>query len=211
MFLFIFIHIPASIVINFFSGLAPHPPFPSPLQPWNLPASDNLSCVFRAGLGICPFLRATRRRGRVPPPPSPTRLNMSPGWLSIEFCAVFPAGRKNRTNWLHFSYRQETRSGGFPIFDPLSALSPSPAPHEKYRNFTPLPPRRRGKKNSQSRRRKQLSGGARTPDFGVRGAYFAKITNFQNERLPAHSGARVSGRAADPQKRGSALQFPARC
>ena len=67
-------------------------------------------------------------------PPLPSRLTMSPGCLSREFCAVFPAGRKNRTNWRHFSYRQENLSRGSPIFNPFSAPAPRPARREKCRN-----------------------------------------------------------------------------
>src|SRR5271157_836882 len=56
--------------------------------------------------------------------------------MSRKFCAVFPAGRKNRTNGLPFSYRQETLSCGPAIFNSLSTLSPRPARREKYTTYS---------------------------------------------------------------------------
>src|SRR5271157_1916514 len=135
--LFVFIQIPASIVINFFFPAPPAPLFPRCRDPGASPARDDLSRVFRVGLGIRHLLRATWGGRRLPHPSLPSRLTMSPGCLSREFCAVFPAGRKNRTNWRHFSCRQEILSLGLPIFSPFSAPSPRPAPREKGRNSSP--------------------------------------------------------------------------
>src|SRR5271157_3827364 len=121
--LFVFIQIPASIVINFFFPAPPAPLFPRCRDPGASPARDDLSRVFRVGLGIRHLLRATWGGRRLPHPSLPSRLTMSPGCLSREFCAVFPAGRKNRTNRRRFSCRQENLSCGSPIFHPLSGLS----------------------------------------------------------------------------------------
>jgi len=77
---------------------------------------------------------------RSPPP----RVITSPGVLSIEIWAVFLPVGKDFTNGPPFSCRQETRNCGLPIFNSLGALSPRPAPREKYRNSRAWPgwPRR---------------------------------------------------------------------
>src|SRR5208337_846143 len=112
--------------------------FPPRRDSGTSPASDDSSRVFRVGLGIRHLLRAAGGGRRLPHPSLPSRLTMSPGCLSREFCAVFPTGRKNRTNWHHFSYRQENLSRGSPIFHPISAPSPRPARREKCRNSRDL-------------------------------------------------------------------------
>ena len=90
------------------SSRATSPPSAATIEP--PPASDDSSRVFRVGLGIRHLLRATCGGRCLPHPSLPSRLTISSGCRSREFFAVFPAGRKNRTNWRHFSCRQETWS-----------------------------------------------------------------------------------------------------
>ena len=131
--LFVFIEILASLVINFFFP-PPRAPFP-PAATLEPPLRRMIRPAFSASVWAF-VISPPGDRGRAPPsaPSLPSRLTMSPGCLSREFCAVFPAGRKNRTNWRHFSYRQENLSRGSPIFNPFSAPSPRPARREKCRN-----------------------------------------------------------------------------
>jgi len=79
---------------SFFPGSPSVPHFPLRRDDRTSRASHDRSCVFRVGLGIRRILQATGWGAAFRIPPSPTRLNMSPGCLSTEFRAAFlPAGK----------------------------------------------------------------------------------------------------------------------
>jgi len=142
--LFVFIQIPASIVINFFFPTSPRH-FSPPAATMEPPRRGMIGPASSAS--VWAFVISPGRHGEGAAFRTPSllsRLTMSPGCLSREFWAVFPAGRKNRTNWRHFSCRQETLSLGLPTFNPLSAPSPRSAAGEKCRNSRVLRTRCRG-------------------------------------------------------------------
>ena len=91
--LFVFIHIPALNVNFFFFVLVPRD-FSPPLRRWDVPASDDLSCVFRVGLDIRHTLRATLWGGPVPRPSLPFQAKPEPRGVVNKILAQFPTGRK---------------------------------------------------------------------------------------------------------------------
>jgi len=113
--------------------------FPPPLRPCNLPCVGRFVRCFPYRSGHSSFPPGHPVGAPRSAPALHTRLITRPRVMSTEFCAVFPTGRKNRTNGLHFSCRQETRSGGFLISNSLSALSPRPAPRLECRKSSAGP------------------------------------------------------------------------
>jgi hypothetical protein len=68
--------------------------FSPPLRRWDVPASDDLSCVFRVGLDIRHTLRATLWGGPVPRPSLPFQAKPEPRGVVNKILAQFPTGRK---------------------------------------------------------------------------------------------------------------------
>ncbi len=91
-----------SLFINiFFSGLVPHATFPLHRHDGISPTSDNLSCVFRVGLGIRPFLPVTRWACRAPHPSPPKGKPEARSHVNRNL-GGFPAGRKKSYPWTAF-------------------------------------------------------------------------------------------------------------
>jgi len=85
----------SSFINIFFSGLAPGATFPLRRHDGTSPTSDNLSCVFRVGLGIRPFLRVTRWGCRALHP----QAKPEPRFLVNRNLGHFPTGRKKFYKW----------------------------------------------------------------------------------------------------------------
>ncbi len=85
----------SSFINIFFSVLAPHATFPLRRDDGNSLAPDNLSCIFRVGLGIRPFLPATPWGCRAP---HPSKASSKTRYVVNRILAEFPAGRKRFYN-----------------------------------------------------------------------------------------------------------------